>query len=82
MFRVLRITNPNQRRRAFISTLFGLTFFASVLTVSASNVLPCPVRPDRSRYADSEVETQGKTAAAVVEKRPRRWIQERSSTEH
>ncbi|KAF9246955.1 hypothetical protein BU15DRAFT_39410 [Melanogaster broomeanus] len=80
MPRILRVTP--QQRRTFISTLFGLTFFASVLTVSASNVLPCPVRPDRSRYADSDGRASGDSATAVVEKRPRRWIQERVVTEH
>ncbi|OAX42902.1 hypothetical protein K503DRAFT_732676 [Rhizopogon vinicolor AM-OR11-026] len=70
-----------QQRRTFVSTLFGLTFFASVLTVSASNVLPCPVRSDRSRYADTEGKAGGKSPAPVIERRPRRWIQERSSME-
>ncbi|KAJ8595339.1 hypothetical protein M405DRAFT_728206 [Rhizopogon salebrosus TDB-379] len=69
-----------QQRRTLVSTLFGLTFFASVLTVSASNVLPCPVRPDRSRYADTESKEAGeKSPTPVVERRPRRWIQERPS---
>ncbi|KAG1715923.1 hypothetical protein ID866_1212 [Astraeus odoratus] len=79
MYKALRITP--QRRRTFISTLFGLTFFASVLTVSASNVLPCPVRPDRNRYADSEEGNRGKHAPTTIEKRPRRWIQERTIPE-
>ncbi|KAF9221872.1 hypothetical protein BS17DRAFT_756465 [Gyrodon lividus] len=79
MLRILRVTH--QQRRTFISTLFGLTFFASVLTVSASGVLPCPVRPERSRYADSEGRKQENSTAAVVERRPRRWIQERVITE-
>ncbi|KIJ19935.1 hypothetical protein PAXINDRAFT_67494 [Paxillus involutus ATCC 200175] len=78
MLRILRVTH--QQRRTFISALFGLTFFASVLTVSTSGVLPCPVRPDRSRFADSEGRVQGNNTAAVVEKRPRRWIQERVIT--
>ncbi|KAH7918832.1 hypothetical protein BV22DRAFT_1075891 [Leucogyrophana mollusca] len=68
--RTLRFTH--QQRRTVVSSLFVLTFFASVLTVSASNILPCPVRHNRHRYADSE-RRQG---AAVVEKRPRRWIEE------
>ncbi|KAG2158841.1 uncharacterized protein EDB93DRAFT_1116615 [Suillus bovinus] len=70
-----------QQRRTLVSTLFGLTFFASVLTVSASNVLPCPVRPDRSRYGDTEGKAGGTRPAPVVEKMPRRWIQERPSSE-
>lgn len=72
----------HQQRRTFISTLFGLTFFASVLTVSASNVLPCPVRPDRNHHADSERNARGGGSAVVVERRPRRWIQEKAVTEH
>ncbi|KAI6034302.1 hypothetical protein PISMIDRAFT_297217 [Pisolithus microcarpus 441] len=79
MFRTLRI--KSQRHRTFVSALFGLTFFAAVLTVSASNVLPCPVRPDRNRYADSEETLNGGGVAGIVEKRPRRWIQERAIPE-
>ncbi|KAI6035199.1 hypothetical protein F5J12DRAFT_686504, partial [Pisolithus orientalis] len=70
----LRITS--QRRRTFVSALFGLTFFAAVLTVSASNILPCPVRPNRNRYADSEETVSGGGVTGIVEKRPGRWIQE------
>ncbi|KAH0839648.1 hypothetical protein J3R83DRAFT_566 [Lanmaoa asiatica] len=77
---ILRITH--RQRRTFISALFGLTFFASVLTVSASNVLSCPVRPDRNYHADSERKARGDRSPAVVDKRPRRWIQERAVTEH
>ncbi|KAG8218371.1 hypothetical protein J3R82DRAFT_3991, partial [Butyriboletus roseoflavus] len=69
------------RRRTFVSALFGLTFFASVFTVSVSNVLPCPVRPDRNYHADSERKARGGGSLVVVEKRPRRWIQERAVTE-
>ena len=76
----LRITH--RQRRTFVSALFGITFFASVLTVSASNVLPCPVRPDRNYHADSERGAQGDGSPVAVEKRPRRWIQERAVTEH
>lgn len=76
---VARALQLNHRqRRTFISSLFGLTFLATVLTVSASTILPCPV--DRGRYAD----TDGRANAALnggrrdvlVEKRPRRWIEE------
>lgn len=77
---ILRMTH--QQRRTIISALFGLTFFASVLTVSASNVLPCPVRPDRNYHADSGPKARGGGSLAVVEKRPRRWIQERTVAEH
>ncbi|KAI0751363.1 hypothetical protein C8Q80DRAFT_1156909 [Daedaleopsis nitida] len=74
--------NPRQRR-TFISSLFGLTFLASVVTVSASAILPCPV--PHQRYADAVGEVQnmpmhvhahGRRAVTVVEKKPRRWIEE------
>jgi cytochrome c oxidase assembly factor 2 len=77
MARTLRLTPA--RRRTFVSTLFGLTALASVFTVSASNVLPCPVHPSRKRYADDESGTDGAVqpaARVVVERRPRRFIQE------
>ncbi|KAF8914098.1 hypothetical protein CPB84DRAFT_1758399 [Gymnopilus junonius] len=74
IYKVLRLT----QRRSFVSSLFGLTFFAACLTVSASNILPCPVRPDRGRFSDSEDEgsTVKETRVKVV-KRPRRWIEEK-----
>ncbi|KII95352.1 hypothetical protein PLICRDRAFT_34198 [Plicaturopsis crispa FD-325 SS-3] len=74
--RALRVTP--WRRRAFISSLFAFTFLATVVTVSASNVLPCPARPARARFADdgSSEKSSGR-ATAVIEKRPRRWIEER-----
>ncbi|KAI0829457.1 hypothetical protein BC628DRAFT_1337406 [Trametes gibbosa] len=69
----------HRQRRTFISSLFGLTFLASVLTVSASAILPCPA--DRGRYADGgpgAALEKGAIAqrAVVVERRPRRWIEE------
>ena len=73
-----RVLNPTpQQRRKIVSTLFGLTFLASVVTVSASNVLPCPAH-DRGRFADGEARggLNGQRAVTVVEKRPRRWIEE------
>ncbi|KAI9001205.1 hypothetical protein BD414DRAFT_473951 [Trametes punicea] len=78
---VSRALHLNHRqRRTFISSLFGLTFLASVVTVSASALLPCPA--DRGRYADG-AEAQGAAAvlsgrrgSVVVEKKPRRWIEE------
>lgn len=69
--------NPRQRR-TFISSLFGLTFLASVVTVSASALLPCPV--PHQRYADADADGSGaqrmRRAVTVVEKKPRRWIEE------
>ncbi|KDR83543.1 hypothetical protein GALMADRAFT_235752 [Galerina marginata CBS 339.88] len=73
--KVLRLT----QRRSFVSSLFGLTFFAACLTVSASNILPCPVRPERSRFADGEEEGVSVNESQVkVVKRPRRWIEEKT----
>lgn len=73
-----RFTNRNHR--SLTSSLFGLTFLASIITVSASAVLPCPVRPVRTRFADNGEqigEDKGKAYSTVVEKRPRRWIEEK-----
>jgi cytochrome c oxidase assembly factor 2 len=73
--RVIRFT----QRRTFMSSLFGFTFFATVLTVSASNILPCPARPQRGRFADGDSEGTWKHAGngrVTVSKRPRKWIKE------
>ncbi|KAF7965997.1 hypothetical protein HWV62_32710 [Athelia sp. TMB] len=70
----------NHQRRTFVSSLFGFTFFASVLTVSASPYLPCPVRPSKLRFADDEERAEGQgRRVTVIEKRPKRWIEERKS---
>ncbi|KAF8803698.1 hypothetical protein BYT27DRAFT_7010539, partial [Phlegmacium glaucopus] len=67
------------QRRSIISSLFGLTFIVACLTVSASNILPCPVRPDRARFADSDNEAASmKDGQVKVVKRPRRWIEEKA----
>ncbi|KAM5535647.1 hypothetical protein V8D89_010634 [Ganoderma adspersum] len=76
---VSRVLQLNHRqRRNFISSLFGLTFLASVVTVSASTFLPCPAH--RNRYADGEAgDVQGmgrRRSITIVEKKPRRWIEE------
>ena len=76
---MLSKTSRFTRRRTFVSTLFTVTFFASMLTVSASNILPCPARPDKSRFTDSDME-QGVGGSVKVAKRPRRWIEERLPT--
>ncbi|KZT12979.1 uncharacterized protein LAESUDRAFT_605820, partial [Laetiporus sulphureus 93-53] len=74
--RALNVINPRQRRTV-VSMLFGLTAFASIVTVSASNVLSCPAH-DRERFADGVAQEgmKGRRAVTVVEKRPRRWIEE------
>ncbi|KAH9853758.1 hypothetical protein C2E23DRAFT_902660 [Lenzites betulinus] len=67
----------HRQRRTLISSLFGLTFLASVLTVSASAILPCPA--DRGRYADGQAAPDGlqeQQRTVVVERKPRRWIEE------
>ena len=69
------------QRRSFISSLFGFTFIATCLTVSASNILPCPVRPERGRFADSGNDNERapvKGGQVKVVKRPRRWIEEKA----
>ncbi|RPD61920.1 hypothetical protein L226DRAFT_535298 [Lentinus tigrinus ALCF2SS1-7] len=80
---VSRVLSLNHRqRRTFISSLFGLTFLASVVTVSASAILPCPAHPTRGRFldgspeADASMGANGRRGITVVEKKPRRWIEE------
>ncbi|KAF8351293.1 hypothetical protein F5887DRAFT_936801 [Amanita rubescens] len=67
------------QRRIFSSTLFAITFFASMVTVSASNILPCPARPDKNRFADSDAE-KGVGGIVKVTKKPHRWIEEKQHT--
>lgn len=67
----------NHQRRTFVSSLFGFTFFATVLTVSASTMLPCPARASKIRFADGvEEKHPNQSRIAVVEKKPKRWIEE------
>jgi cytochrome c oxidase assembly factor 2 len=70
--------SPTQRR-SLVSSLFGLTFFGSIVTVAASSVLPCPARSTRMRLADSMETAPGEPSRqrVTVEKRQRRWIEER-----
>ncbi|KIM91029.1 hypothetical protein PILCRDRAFT_161058 [Piloderma croceum F 1598] len=77
--RILRFSN--HQRRTFVSSLFGFTFFAAVLTVSASTMLPCPVRPHKRRFADGgeERDSTSHSQVTVVAKRPKRWIEETKS---
>lgn len=74
--RALHLTT--RQRRSFLTTLFGLTAAVSVLTVAGSDVLPCPARSSTKRFAE-EGGSEGQRVMrgrAVVEKRPRRWIEE------
>lgn len=74
MYKALRLT----QRRQLVTSLFGFTFFAAILTVSASNILPCPSRPNKNRFADSDIEGDIAVGGRVtVAKRPRRWIEEK-----
>jgi cytochrome c oxidase assembly factor 2 len=66
-----------RRAKTFTATLFAITFAASVLTVAASNVLPCPANTNRRRYADSDGDDAIEGRTVVVHKRPGRWIEER-----
>ncbi|KAJ3864897.1 MAG: hypothetical protein NXY57DRAFT_989642 [Lentinula lateritia] len=64
--------------RTFITSLFSITFFATVLTVSASNVLPCPARPERRRFADPDKNSLIKGGEIVViSRKHRKWIEEK-----
>ncbi|THV03270.1 hypothetical protein K435DRAFT_747862 [Dendrothele bispora CBS 962.96] len=66
--------------RTFVSSLFGFTFFATVLTVSASNILPCPARPNKNRFADSDSDKHEAMSYqggdVLVSSKRRRWIEE------
>ncbi|KNZ73864.1 hypothetical protein J132_09505 [Termitomyces sp. J132] len=71
--KVLRL----KQRRTFVSSLFGITFFGTMLTVSASNILPCPARSNKNRLMDGEREGELPVGSRVtIAKRPRRWIEE------
>src|SRR5712671_1559824 len=88
--RPFRLTT--RRARSISSSFFGLTFLACVLTVSAaSDLLPCPAHPQRGRFADDGADgnngnnNDGSSrhgphprwrSTVVVEKRPKRWIEE------
>ncbi|KAH9964311.1 hypothetical protein BJV74DRAFT_303854 [Russula compacta] len=67
-----------RRARSLTTSLFGVTFLACILTVSASDMFPCPAHSQRGRFADGD-DNEGPSSrrAIVVEKRPRRWIEER-----
>ena len=63
IYKVLRLT----QRRSFVSSLFAVTFFATVLTVSASEILPCPARPIKgTRFADSQEQLGQEDAATLL----------------
>ena len=71
--RVLRLA----QNRTFVSSLFGFTFFATVVTVSASNILPCPARPTRERFNDADgTTTNSSLPVVVVAGKRRKWIEE------
>ena len=75
---VFRLTT--RRARSLTSSLFGVTFLACVLTVSASNMFPCPAHSQRGRFADGDIDSSRhplRSRTVVVEKRARRWMEER-----
>jgi len=72
----IRMRITARQRRSFVTSLFGFTFLASVITVSASTILPCPARKDRARWAESDKEGIAGYQTVEVVKRPRRWIEE------
>ncbi|KAF9779476.1 hypothetical protein BJ322DRAFT_1013151 [Thelephora terrestris] len=76
--RLLHWSTPNRRKA--VSYLFALTFFASVVTVSTSNGLPCPARHDRRAFLDSDDGGRKNATVHVVEKKQTRWIQETRPT--
>ena len=78
MSRAIQVTS--RQRRAVLSYLFGLTAFASVVTVAASDILPCPARSSTSRFAEGDETSEMRRGGGrtIVEKRPRRqWIEEK-----
>ncbi|KAI0291503.1 hypothetical protein B0F90DRAFT_1942057 [Multifurca ochricompacta] len=72
----------SRRARSLTSSLFGVTFFACILTVSASDMLPCPAHPERGRFADADGDNEAQHPhipsrhAQVIERKHRRWIEE------
>ncbi len=67
---------PRSRRKA-LTYIFGATAFTSILTVAGSEVLPCPARPSGNRrHADGAENLEGVAGRTVIEKKPRRWIEE------
>jgi cytochrome c oxidase assembly factor 2 len=75
---VFRLTS--RRARSLTSSLFGITFFACFMTVCASDMLPCPAHPKRGRFADGDDGVSRHSPSVhtpVMEKGPRRWIEER-----
>ncbi|KAI0049545.1 hypothetical protein FA95DRAFT_1489172 [Auriscalpium vulgare] len=64
-------------RKRNLASLFGLIFFASIITVSASELLPCPAHVHKGRFADGKETGAKRDTVTVVEKRPRRWIEEK-----
>ena len=63
------------------SPLFAPIFLARVLTVSASNMHPCPAHTHRGLFADGDNDGDNRPPsgrrAIVVEKRRKRRIEER-----
>ncbi|KAI5120519.1 hypothetical protein M0805_000104 [Coniferiporia weirii] len=88
MLRPFALRLSTSQRRSFISSLFTATFFASIITVAASSILPCPARKPRvefagdgSDYSSSDREFIGSTGVSPkrgsTERKTRRWIEEK-----
>lgn len=83
MVRPLRLSTT--RQRSFVSSLFTAAFLGSIITVAASNLLPCPAQKSRVQYADDGTSGSGRNGEyrnrdVVVVKRPRRWIEEKPAS--
>ncbi|KAL5508355.1 hypothetical protein ACEPAH_5974 [Sanghuangporus vaninii] len=71
------------QRRSIISSLFTATFFASIITVAASQILPCPAHKRRAYYANdggsssSDAWLNAAQTRRAGEKKTRRWIEEK-----
>ncbi|EJD01042.1 uncharacterized protein FOMMEDRAFT_110545 [Fomitiporia mediterranea MF3/22] len=88
---IVRLTTG--QRRSFISSLFTATFFASIITVAASQILPCPAQKRRAEfYAGGDGSSSSSSSSTsdawtnvptrrTGERKPRRWIEEKTPGE-
>ena len=85
MARTTFLRLSTSRQRSIISSLFTATFFASIITVAASQILPCPAQKRRALY-DNDSGSSGsdvwlnagtQSRRAPGEKKTRRWIEEK-----
>ncbi|KIJ56564.1 hypothetical protein M422DRAFT_197547 [Sphaerobolus stellatus SS14] len=69
-----RLRISTRQRRSFVTSLFGITFLASVITVVASTIIPCPARQRKEAWAEI---TDGGMGSVKGRGRQRRWIEEK-----